>query len=936
MSSKSWTLGGLGFALFNVVLVSFRSVLLKLYTYDPSMSYFHISACSLSALIPAALYYVRQDFHPWVWMASSNLLFGVLSFVGYNYASFFVLSKVDPVLHAACNVLKRCVTVGISILIMPRGTLSPQQLLGICITFVSLGVYACGRSLPSVNSKLTCICLGLAMAFVVVSNMFLIYPHVLSPFSVTRHVNRTLIILNGSPRGGEAAWNSLYTQVLDVNQADLALAFGESSNRNSSLYSRAKYIWEFPEYEDWGTALDQIGTGWRRWANKDNIMGGVNGTRGSGAIILWIRWFVKGQLQREPGLLGQYSWFVYTRSDHYYLCPHDLRPFKQDPHTLYIPSGQDYGGYTDRHLVASDATILRALSIIDNVAKTENPRELEDNNVEHLIKRRWSNMNLTVIAFNRMMFTCAVTGDKTRWGEPKSNFTPSEILALGIALKYPDEYYDAKRYCHAASANRTDIFHPTPGCTSQPAPVCGSHIDCINPKSSCSPIPNIGMYHFVPYGYNFGDVIGLTVNNFASRGMAQLMRTKERNGTGTLIVTLGSVLHHVLKTKKKVHLWGTGHVGAKYHNYTEWKDWGHTHPRMEVHAVRGQLTLDFLYANDIVINTTKKANVVLGDPALLLPYIYPQCRRDTNPSRSVCLILHNNDRNINSPRGVFYKNIWHSTLDYHEMLENILECKLVLSSSLHGIIVAEAFGVPARWVKLPGSAKSEGAFKYCDYYTGSRINDPSMNVSALMRDNGKGICIGFDDEDNPFKPAKTVAEALILGGAPPIRGYDSAKLLQAFPLKLVSERCSPLIDPVKMMIGADLRDTPLIDATTQKGVDFSQPLFPQDEWYSHMLAQTSERCKHISHFFHHFLPHLKCDKPRRFGNCGDGSKVVCLDNFSSSSSQKNTERASKKNERCVVYSFGSSDDSCCECSTDVVLLYVTISPALYSIFSLTL
>jgi len=366
MSSKIFSLRGLSFAMINVVLVSVRSVLLKLHTYDPSISYFHISACSLTVLIPAALI-ASQEFSPWDWMVSSNLLFGIASFVGYNYASFFVLNKVDPILHAACNVLKRSVTVGISILIMPQGALSPQQLLGIGITFASLGVYACGRSMLSVDLKKT----QLGLVLVCLVGYILTHPsiHVPSPFSVTRRLNRTLVILNGSPRGGEKAWNSLYTQVLDMNHADLALAFGESSNRNSSLYSRAKYTWEFPEYEDWGGALDQIGTGWRRWANKSNIMGGVNGTKGSGAIIMYVRWFVKEQLQREPGLLDQYDWFVYTRSDHYYLCPHDLQPFKQDPHSLYIPRGEEYGGYTDRHLVAPRALILRALSIVDDVAQ---------------------------------------------------------------------------------------------------------------------------------------------------------------------------------------------------------------------------------------------------------------------------------------------------------------------------------------------------------------------------------------------------------------------------------------------------------------------------------------------------------------------------------------------------------------------------------------
>ena len=46
------------------------------------------------------------------------------------------------------------------------------------------------------------------------------------------------------------------------------------------------------------------------------------------------------------------------------------------------------------------------------------------------------------------------------------------------------------------------------------------------------------------------------------------------------------------------------------------------------------------------------------------------------------------------------------------VIEFLLNCKLVVSSWLHGLIVSEAFGVPARWLSVGGSAHSEGAFKY--------------------------------------------------------------------------------------------------------------------------------------------------------------------------------------------------------------------------------
>lgn len=72
--SESWTLTlpgwGLGFALFNVALTSVRSVPLKLYTFNPTMSYFHISACGLQPLVPATLFVRGENFAPGRWMTS--------------------------------------------------------------------------------------------------------------------------------------------------------------------------------------------------------------------------------------------------------------------------------------------------------------------------------------------------------------------------------------------------------------------------------------------------------------------------------------------------------------------------------------------------------------------------------------------------------------------------------------------------------------------------------------------------------------------------------------------------------------------------------------------------------------------------------------------------------------------------------------------------
>ena len=61
------------------------------------------------------------------------------------------------------------------------------------------------------------------------------------------------------------------------------------------------------------------------------------------------------------------------------------------------------------------------------------------------------------------------------------------------------------------------------------------------------------------------------------------------------------------------------------------------------------------------------------------------------------------------------------------MLEALLPCELVISSSLHGLIFAEAFGIPARWLAPRDVAHlehssyvTEGWFKYVDYYASTR------------------------------------------------------------------------------------------------------------------------------------------------------------------------------------------------------------------------
>ena len=265
---------------------------------------------------------------------------------------------------------------------------------------------------------------------------------------------KTLVVLLGNLRGGELAWKSLYENLLDVNGADLALMIGDTRAefRNASLFQRATYHWTFPEFEDWGDALDQInGSAWREaliplMHSTSPILGGVKakGFWGSGAIIFVIRWYLSNKI-RDLQLTHKYERFVITRSDHYYLCEHDLSEL--DPQYLWLPQGSDCGGFTDRHLVVSSQNVLSALNIIppllQHPERYQSIVQKRSGNPEKIIYKRWKEEHLKrlVRRFPRMLFTCGQDGDLTRWKEMGIR------VKEGVRLKYADEYYESTVTC---------------------------------------------------------------------------------------------------------------------------------------------------------------------------------------------------------------------------------------------------------------------------------------------------------------------------------------------------------------------------------------------------------------------------------------------------------------------------------------------------------
>ena len=196
------------------------------------------------------------------------------------------------------------------------------------------------------------------------------------------------------------------------------------------------------------------------------------------------------------------------------------------------------------------------------------------------------------------------------------------------------------------------------------------------------------------------------------------------------LLALGSILH---VAREGDIIWGSG-IDGKHPTFTDY------HFRfLDVRAVRGPFTRAFLLKKGISCPET------YGDPALLVPLLFPEFKR--NPIREYSVIPQISEMSLFE--GV--QNVISLTEEWEKSVQKIVESKLVISSSLYGLIIAEAFRIPARLLRV---TDNEPLFQYKDYYLGT----------------GRST----------FTYATTVEEALSMGGETPAQ-IDLDKLLRAFP-----------------------------------------------------------------------------------------------------------------------------------------------------------
>lgn len=211
-----------------------------------------------------------------------------------------------------------------------------------------------------------------------------------------------------------------------------------------------------------------------------------------------------------------------------------------------------------------------------------------------------------------------------------------------------------------------------------------------------------------PQKLNFGDELTpLIIERLFNR------RCKWSPPSECDVVGAGSIIEILERESHGNHVkvWGSGFIESGGINKSK---------NLTFHAVRGKHSQ---------ARAGKSTNIALGDPALLLPLVFKPKRSNTY---KVGIIPHYVDADsslIDRFKSMDGVTIIDVLKPVEEVVALINSCQLILSSSLHGLIVSDAYNIPNCWIPLSDKLYG-GKYKFDDYYSvfGRKANPISIDT----------------------------------------------------------------------------------------------------------------------------------------------------------------------------------------------------------------
>lgn len=229
---------------------------------------------------------------------------------------------------------------------------------------------------------------------------------------------------------------------------------------------------------------------------------------------------------------------------------------------------------------------------------------------------------------------------------------------------------------------------------------------------------------------NFGDILNVDI-------LTKLMglEIKHASPSQAELVCIGSLLESFLHgsgnlklmVKKTLYpnlkIWGTGFIDKENSRIKRPANLKETFFKsVEAYAVRGSSTRTRL---ENILNKDL-SSVVLGDPGLLaskLDYVKPGIEK----KYKIGIVPHYIDKNNPIIQDFLNKNVDSVVLDIltepETFLNKMMECEVVLSSAMHGLIAADSLGIPNQRV-LFSDLIAGGDYKFKDYYSAFEVKMP--------------------------------------------------------------------------------------------------------------------------------------------------------------------------------------------------------------------
>lgn len=263
---------------------------------------------------------------------------------------------------------------------------------------------------------------------------------------------------------------------------------------------------------------------------------------------------------------------------------------------------------------------------------------------------------------------------------------------------------------------------------------------------------------------NFGDAVG----PWLIERMTGLSPVNARNTniSNRPLFTVGSIIGQL--TRDAADIWGSGLIapleGARLEKLSGLSD-------IKVHAVRGTATRE-----ELISKLGWSVPEVYGDPALLLPrFLTPEHGQPSEGKISV--VPH-------YVHAKYFKSVTGKDLhvvDVKQGLETVVSeiaaSRICVSTSLHGVIVAQAYNVPWVWLRIHDHKLGGDQFKFDDFFS-------TLDADAVASSDVSGADAGALDFGN-----------LAEGASLPRLTISLDALAEALPLPPSTSRSTPWAPP---------------------------------------------------------------------------------------------------------------------------------------------